>query len=214
MTICPLCLNKKSFTIIEGKNRITYKRCEVCKLIFIDSCFLPSSTDEKKRYLTHKNGIQQKGYVDFLMQAIEQALPHINTEMQGLDFGCGPNPTLSEMLGQMGYSCSNYDPFFFPALPDKKYDFIFATECFEHFFFPAKEIVRIKNLLNPGGVLIVMTETWKTTERFVNWHYVRDSTHVCFFHDHSFRYIADKFKFKQIESSSDRVFMFKLNALE
>ncbi|MFO7656607.1 MAG: class I SAM-dependent methyltransferase [Bacteroidales bacterium] len=164
-----------------------------------------SAKSEKKRYLTHNNGIQYKGYVDFLNQAIEPALPLLNKDMQGLDFGCGPTPTLSVILEQQGYKCDNYDPLFFPGLPEKKYDFIFATECFEHFFFPAKEIQLIKNLLKPGGILTIMTETWKSDEAFASWYYAKDSTHVSFFHNHTFGFIAEKFGFEAKECSNERV---------
>lgn len=207
MTICPLCFNKKSFSIINAGKSRSYTECNSCKLIFTETSFLPTSASEKKRYLTHKNGIQYKGYVNFLMQAIEPALPFLKVDMQGLDYGCGHTPTLSLILEKMGFKCNNYDPFFFPGLPDDKYDFIFSTECFEHFFFPAKEIQHIKNLLKPGGLLIVMTEPWTSTDKFANWYYTNDPTHVSFYHKQSFKFISEKFKFEQVESNNERVFM-------
>lgn len=207
MIICPLCFNKESFTIVKGPDSRAYTACNKCKLIFTETRFLPSVKSEKERYLTHKNGIQYKGYVDFLNQAIEPSLPFLRKDMHGLDFGCGPTPTLSVILEQKGFSCDNYDPIFFPELPEKKYDFIFATECFEHFFFPAKEIQRINNLLKPGGILIVMTEKWKSAEAFSNWYYAKDSTHVSFFHNRTFGFIADKFGFETMESSNNRVML-------
>lgn len=207
MVICPLCFNKASFTIINGPDSRSYRGCNKCRLIFTETRFLPSAKSEKKRYLTHKNGIQYKGYVDFLNQAIEPALPLLNKAMQGLDFGCGPTPTLSVILEQKGFKCDNYDPLFFPDIPEKEYDFIFATECFEHFFFPAKEMQRIKSLLKPGGILIVMTETWKSTEAFTSWYYAKDSTHVSFFHSQTFGFIAEKFGFDLLECNNDRVML-------
>lgn len=209
MTICPLCFNKKTISTINVGKSKTYSGCDSCKLIFTETSFLPSSASEKKRYLTHKNGIQYKGYVNFLMQAIEPSLPFLNAEMQGLDYGCGQTPTLSLILEQMGYKCSNYDPFFFPEIPDMQYDFIFATECFEHFFFPAKEILRIKNILKTGGILIVMTEPWTSVDKFENWYYTKDLTHVSFYHKQSFKFISDKFKFEHIDSNNERVFILR-----
>jgi len=205
--MCPLCFNKGSFTVVNGPDSRTYRECNKCRLIFTETRHLPLAKIEKKRYLTHNNGIQYKGYVDFLNQAIEPALPLMHKDMHGLDFGCGPTPTLSVILEQQGYACDNYDPFFFPDLPEKLYDFIFATECFEHFFFPAKEMQGIKRLLKPGGILIVMTETWKSAEAFASWYYAKDSTHVSFFHSHTFGYIAEKYGFEKLESCNDRVML-------
>jgi hypothetical protein len=205
MVICPLCFNKESFTVVDGPDSRAYRECRKCRLIFTETRNLPTGKSDKKRYLTHKNGIQYKGYVDFLNQAIEPALPFLNNDMQGLDFGCGPVPTLSEILDQEGFNCDNYDPIFFPEMPKKEYDFIFASECFEHFFFPAKEMQRIKNLLKPGGILIILTETWKSVEDFASWYYARDFTHVSFFHNHTFSYIAEKFGFEPMASFNGRV---------
>lgn len=211
MVICPLCFNKEAFTVVDGPDSRAYRGCNKCKLIFTETRFQPSKQSEKKRYLTHKNGIQYKGYVDFLNQAIEPALPLVSQNMQGLDFGCGPTPTLSVILEQKGFSCDDYDPIFFPELPDKEYDFIFATECFEHFFFPAKEIQHIKKLLKPTGVLIIMTEPWKSAEAFNSWYYAKDSTHVSFYHNHTFDFIGEKFGFEKLESENERVILFKKN---
>lgn len=209
MAECPLCSNTKSFFYLTGPDSRKYNVCNFCKLIFTETRHLPSTQEEIKRYLEHNNDIQFPGYVNFLNQAIEPVLPYINTAQQGLDYGCGPTPTLSVMLKQKGISCDDYDPLFFPELPDKTYDFIFATECFEHFFFPAKELARLDNLLEPGGLLVVMTELWTTAEAFRNWYYVNDLTHVSFYHQHTFNYIAKKYGLKQLESKNKRIVLFK-----
>ena len=205
MVTCPLCLNKESFLIIDGPDSRAYRECEKCRLIFIERRFLPSKKSEKERYLTHQNGIQYKGYVNFLNQAIEPALPLLTKQMEGLDFGCGPVPTLSVMLEQKGFSCHNYDPIFFPEVPGEAYDFVFATECFEHFFSPAKEIQLIKNLLKPEGIMIIMTEKWESEAAFSTWYYAKDSTHVSFYHHQTFDFIATKFGFTRLESNNERV---------
>ncbi len=205
MPECPLCFNKDSFTEIKGPDERTYQKCPTCHLIFTEDRFRLSKKTEKARYETHNNGIHNEGYVKFLNQAIEPALPLLNQSMQGLDYGCGPMPTLSVILEQKGFACNDYDPFFFPDLAVKTYDYIFATESFEHFSYPAKEIQRIKHLLKSGGLLVVMTETWKTPEAFAKWYYAKDFTHVCFFHDLTFEFIAKDFGFELLESRNNRV---------
>ena len=209
MNYCPLCSDTKGFTTLKGPDTRVYLACSNCKLIFAEPKFLLSGTDEKARYLTHNNGIQYPGYVTFLNQAIEPTLPYLKQNSNGLDFGCGPTPTISLLLKQQGFNCDDYDPFFFPQLPDKVYDFVFATECFEHFYNPAKEIKTIYNLLKPDGILTIMTETWSTEEAFLTWYYVKDNTHVSFFHIDTFQYIAKTFGFEIIESGNARVIILR-----
>lgn len=209
MIKCPLCSNNNSFIEVDGPDKRVYYKCNSCKLIFSDPSFYPSEEEERKRYLTHNNGIEYPGYVTFLNQAIHPALPYLKKGMQGLDFGCGPVPTLSVLLKREGYACEDYDPIFFPKLPHKKFDFIFATECFEHFFNPKKEINTIKSLLKPNGFLIVMTQNWETENAFSSWNYADDITHVCFYHQDTFDYISKTYKLQFLENANDRVFILK-----
>lgn len=209
MIECPLCDSSLLLETVKGPDARGYRRCVNCSLLFVEPHFLLSKEEEKKQYLTHNNGIEHQGYVAFLNQAVEPALPLLYPNMHGLDFGCGPVPTLSIMLRQHGFVCDDYDPIFFPELPTKTFDFIFATECFEHFFSPAKEIANIANLLNPQGYIIIMTETWTSVDAFKTWRYAKDDTHVSFFHNRTFEFIAQMFNFKCIETNNCRVKIFK-----
>lgn len=214
MEKCPLCFNTRSLKKIEGPDSRSYRACNNCMLIFAESHFLPSEESERKRYLTHDNSIHNKGYVKFLNQAIEPALPYLNKNMHGLDFGCGPVPVLSAILKQKGFSSDYYDPIFFPEIHEQEYDYIFATESFEHFFQPPKEINMIRNLLKPGGLLIVMTEKWKSHEAFANWYYATDFTHVVFYHEKTLEFIALHFGFKLQKSDNDRVDLLQKHAAQ
>jgi SAM-dependent methyltransferase len=209
MIVCPLCFNEEFFLPVKGPDNRIFKMCRNCELIFAENRYLLTETEEKQRYLHHNNGIHNEGYVKFLNQAIEPALPLISRDMKGLDFGCGPTPTLSVLLTQKGFGCDDFDPFFFPHIPQKQYDFIFATECFEHFYHPAKEIAHIHDLLKPGGILIIMTEIWKSPESFEKWYYAKDPTHVMFFNENTFRFMTDTYGFKHMKNDGIRVFMFK-----
>ncbi|MFP4023776.1 MAG: class I SAM-dependent methyltransferase [Thiohalospira sp.] len=205
MFSCPLCLNKERFEKIKGVDKNDYQYCPSCKLIFsLPDNFL-TTDEEKERYLHHNNGIQYSGYVHFLNQAVEPALGYLKPGMECLDFGCGPVPTLSILIKRNGFGCDDYDPLFFPELPDKKYDVVFATECFEHFYHPAKEIKTITSILKKEGFLIMMTQLWKGLERFHLWHYTNDDTHVVFYHKDTIRYIAEKFEMEIKQIIDNRV---------
>lgn len=206
---CPLCGNQTPGEPIAGKRSRRFFRCRLCHLIFVHPNDFISQAAEKKRYLKHRNSINSPGYVAFLNQAVEPALKFLTPNMSGLDYGCGPNPTLSILMKRQGFSCDNYDPFFFPNLPQTTYDFIFATECFEHFHYPKTEIERMLALLKPGGFLIVMTEAWTSVKDFKNWYYINDVTHVGFYHSATFEFICREYGFIMYDTDSRRVFILK-----
>jgi SAM-dependent methyltransferase len=164
---------------------------------------------EKNRYLTHINGIDQPGYVKFLNRAIEPSLNFLTKEMIGLDFGCGYAPTLSKILKSHDIKCEDYDPIFFKTNLKNSYDFIFSTEVFEHFFYPNKEIKMLNALLKNGGYLIVMTERWTSLSKFNDWYYTKDPTHVSFYHNQTFRFICQQFSFDVKFDDGNRVIILK-----
>jgi SAM-dependent methyltransferase len=125
--------------------------------------------------------------------------------MRGLDYGCGPQPTLSKILARFDLVCYDYDPLFDFEHPYREYDFIFATECFEHFHLPGKEFNKIDGLLKPSGHLGIMTERWESLDRFDYWYYKNDPTHVSFFHDKTFSYISKEFGYKIKSADRNRV---------
>lgn len=214
MTLCPLCLNKSSFSPMNGPDKRMFLCCDRCKLAFTTTSYQPGRKKEEKRSKQQLNGLQVPAYVKFLNQAIEPSLAFLTKDMAGLNYGCGPTASLSVLLEQQNIHCSNYDPIFFPELTADQFDFIFATECFEHFFLPAKELQKIKNLLKPGGYLIVMTEKWTKPELFPRWSYAKDQTHVTFYHAETFRYIAEKYKFNILESNNPKVIIMQKEVIE
>lgn len=202
---CPLCSDKRFKKGVSGADDRKYYYCSNCGLIFADPVHRLSLHEEKEEYKTHNNSPEDKGYVNFLNRAVEPAMKYLNSSMRGLDYGCGPGPTLSWILEQHGIPCENYDPFFAKIELDKEYDFIFCTECFEHFFQPKEDIKKIKKLLKPGGLLCVMTNLWTSFEAFSSWHYTRDNTHVSFYCERTFQFICELFGFDPLWQDYDRV---------
>jgi SAM-dependent methyltransferase len=201
---CPLC-NGIENKAIEGVTQRIFLQCAHCFLIFSEPQFFISADEEKSRYALHNNSITDKGYVNFLNQAITPSLAYINESMKGLDYGCGPGPTLSLLLNQRNIECDNYDPFFFAEIKKSSYDFIFATECFEHFHRPLKQLQHIDTLLKPKGILSVLTDRWENEKHFANWYYTKDPTHVCFYHEKTFDFICQNFAFKLLHKSTNRL---------
>lgn len=212
MTVdCPLCSTTYSAQTFKSADNRLFYQCENCFLIFSDKSFLPSSEKEKQRYDLHQNSIDDVEYVTFLNQAIHPALNFINSSNIGLDYGCGKNAVLSKLLVKYHIDCDNYDVFYFSELADKTYDFIFCTETAEHFFTPKIDFEKIVSHLIKGGYFILMTEFWNNDIDFTSWYYARDYTHVSFYHQNTFNFIAHKFNLSIVFNDAKRVVIFIKN---
>lgn len=193
--MCPLCSSVNVSHFHTDKKR-EYLQCKTCKLVFVGLKHLPSAEKEKKEYDKHINRFDDSGYVAFLTRAIqsipERNMPDSREKKRALDFGCGPAPVLATTLSNMGYSSSFYDPFYFknPAPLAHCYDVITCTEAIEHFHRPSKEWSLFLQLLAPKGALVCMTKRVISSQRFSQWHYKNDPTHVSFFSEDTFSYLA------------------------
>jgi len=149
--------------------------------------------EEKIRYDLHKNSPEDKGYIDFLKRLVEPLSIKLKEGFKGLDFGCGPGPAIDVLLKGKGVSVANYDPFYFPDrnLLKNCYDFIVCTEVIEHFYDPRREFIRFNQLLKrEGSFLAVMTREVPAEEKFADWWYHREPSHVCFYSHATFQWLA------------------------
>ena len=137
-------------------------------------------------------------------------LPKLSAHSQGLDFGSGPGPTLSLMMAEAGHEVAIYDPFFAPntAVLQQTYDFITCTETAEHFNHPRREFELLHRCLRSSGWLGIMTQILDDDDRFANWWYVRDETHVAFYKKETMLWIADHFGW-QMEMAGKNVVLFQ-----
>lgn len=192
----------------DEKRQWDYFQCRQCELVFRDPNTYLIHDEEKKRYQTHDNNIQNQGYVKFLTPVVETLLPYLKKGDRGLDFGSGPGPILDQLFAKHNFDVKNYDPYFdyHPDLLDETYDFITCTETFEHFSIPFKELVAMTACLKSRGYLLLMTEMYKDLDHFANWGYRMDPTHVCFLNPKGLKWIADKWAY-EIISSSGRIFL-------
>jgi hypothetical protein len=191
---CLLCSSAEVVSFFEDKNRI-YLRCKTCQLIFVPKAYWLSSEEEKAIYDLHENDAEDPGYRQFLSRLSEPLLEKLDAEQRGLDFGCGPGPALSGMLAEHGHHVDLYDPFYFndPGVFKNKYDFICATEVAEHLREPHQVWAALFAMLKPNGWLGIMTKLVRDRNAFRSWHYIRDKTHICFYSQDTFLYLAERF---------------------
>ncbi|TKB56192.1 class I SAM-dependent methyltransferase [Ferrimonas aestuarii] len=190
---CPLCHHSDTPHYHQDKKR-HYFQCNRCHLVFADPNSLLPPNAEKQQYDQHQNNPADMGYRKFLGRLATPLLKRVQPNSQGLDFGCGPGPTLSLMCQEQGHQMAVYDPYFFPDRQPlrQQYDFVTCTEAIEHFYRPSREWQLLLSLVKPGGTLGLMTKLVKDVDAFANWHYKNDPTHVSFFSRLTFRYLAEQ----------------------
>jgi len=207
---CPLCRSLEASHFFKDKQR-EYWLCPDCRLIYVPQCFHLSPAEERQRYDSHQNSAEDPDYRCFLSRLMTPLLPHLKPGQKGLDFGCGPGPTLSVMLQEQGYPMSDYDPLYAnnPDLLKQQYDFITCSEAIEHFSRPAEEWLKLLGLLKDGGVMAIMTQMHDPATNFSRWYYKNDPTHIHFFSRSTFEWLAQRDRL-EAQFSGDSVVIFKI----
>ncbi|MFQ5465017.1 MAG: class I SAM-dependent methyltransferase [Thermodesulfobacteriota bacterium] len=192
-TPCPLC-SAPSEAFHRDRSR-EYMRCPVCSLVYVPPVHHPGAVEEKRRYDLHRNDPGDPGYRAFLGLLIDVVVPLLPEGAVGIDYGSGPGPTVSVMLGERGFDVVDYDPFYAPdaGALERGYDFLISTETVEHFHNPGAEWGRMISLVNGGGLAGVMTGLIKDDQDFSSWRYKDDPTHVCFYSVDTMRWIAGRY---------------------
>lgn len=188
---CTLCGGHQIESWHRDRRR-DYLRCADCELVFVPAAFHLDAVAEKAIYDQHENDPADVGYRRFLMRLAQPLLQRLPPQSTGLDFGCGPGPALATMLREAGHAVALYDKFYFPdaAALQQQYDFICATEVLEHLPDPRAVLDQLFTCLRPGGWLGIMTKRARDQAAFARWHYILDPTHICFFSDQTFVWIA------------------------
>ncbi len=203
--LCPLCKTAQNERLETRTS--TYFVCFTCDLHFQDPQNHLNASAEKERYLLHNNDPTDIRYQDFVRPALNQILERCPPSAKGLDFGAGKSAVLTRMLRENNYHIELYDPFFWTdeSVLQNKYDFVCACEVVEHFFDPAKEFSKLKQLLQKNGVLVLMTLLKLPEQDFASWYYIKDPTHVVFYSAKTFQFIVDQFGFAKLEVVSPRL---------
>jgi hypothetical protein len=193
MLYCPLCAH--GVEPYSEDRRRAYFHCPRCDLVSADPASHLDAPAERGYYDLHENDPADQGYRRFLGRLAGPILGRLNLGMRGLDYGCGPGPTLSIMLEEAGMLMEDYDPYYRPdrGALGRTYDFVTCTEVVEHFRRPAEDWARLTALLRPGGWLGVMTKLVISRERFAAWHYKDDPTHVSFYSPGTFSWLGARF---------------------
>jgi SAM-dependent methyltransferase len=205
---CPLCLAQGNLTIVEGPDNRPYRKCNTCNLVFTNLRIL---SDKKEKNRKQKQ-VPYPGYAKDLRQSVEWVLPYLAPGMEGIGIGFNTEGVLPNLLQKKNITCKEKGARFLPAEAENKFDFIFASECFSHYFFPAKEIKALLSLLKEEGLLMVMTESWNSLDQFSKWRFAKEPEHVSFYHAGTFDYLSRKFSLEKVFTDEKRLVIFRKKA--
>lgn len=189
---CLLCRSGNTYELPHGDK--TYYRCRECRLVFLDPHFHLDPAAEKAYYDRNGINVDDPGYRSFLSRSFSEVLKRVEPPARGLDFGCGPETVLVAMAREAGYAMDVYDKFYADDrdVLNGTYDFITCTEVAEHLSDPADEMDLLWSLVKPGGLLVIQTKRVLDDERFKAWFYRNYPTHITFFSQVSFEWLAGK----------------------
>lgn len=190
---CKIC-GDRTHPLVDEQLDVTYDVCTTCDFIYKQPYYHVPLPEEKERYLFHHNNEDNIGYVTYLTAFMKESILPLTGVHTILDFGSGPEPMLQNLLLQRGYQVDAFDPFFNNDLSyqTNTYDLIVLTEVLEHIHEPLKTLHHLLDRLSPGGRILIMTQFRSMSEEdFLTWWYRRDVTHVGFFNEDTFVYLAN-----------------------
>lgn len=186
MPICRLCGARNNIELITS-----HHQCLNCAYVFKALHLMPKKADEHARYRSHENNPNDPEYINFLRTLTDPLIPFLKSGMKGLDYGCGDGSPVTSLLSPVGVEVDEYDPLFRPnsSVLKNRYDVIVASEVVEHLHAPARDFKRLHERLNPFGLLAIRTN-FVPVECYGDWWYHRDPTHVGFYSNPVFKWIA------------------------
>lgn len=186
--------------------------CPECALVFKNPKAFLSTEEDVARYSSHQNISTDQGYLDFLGRLVQPLKSFLPKKFTALDFGCGPGPTLSLLLEEVGGTVENYDPIFFPdahLLVPETYDVVTSTEVVEHFKTPQQDWEILIGLVKDNGLLAIMTQFYSKEIDYQAWWYKNDPTHIVFYQKETFLYLAETYNLEILYTDNKSITIFK-----
>ncbi|MDD3462035.1 MAG: class I SAM-dependent methyltransferase [Sulfurospirillaceae bacterium] len=208
---CKIC-DTQTVPLEDKQLQKIYFLCPCCEYIFLDENYVVSQDRELSQYQNHNNSLENIGYVNMFENFIDFFYSEIENPKKAFDFGSGPKPVLSQLFERKGLTCSIYDKFYAceKTYQNSTYDIITSTEVFEHLGNPLETLRMLKSLLNPQGIIAIMTLFHNNSkEDFLNWWYRRDPTHIGFFTPQTFDVLANICGLEVVKHDNKRVIVLR-----
>jgi len=191
---CLIC-GSETEQFYDAKMQVETYACGHCAAVFKDPDSYQDFARQKQRYDLHENSAEDAGYRRYFQLFLDTVLPHIPAVERALDFGCGRSTLLADMLREQGIESRVYDPIYHPdeGYASQQYDLITAVEVFEHLHDPMEVFRMLAGLLSPGGILAIRTAfVPDERERYLQWYYRQDPTHIVFYAPRTLQYMCEQ----------------------
>ncbi|MDD3027822.1 MAG: class I SAM-dependent methyltransferase [Erysipelotrichaceae bacterium] len=200
--------------VIRHEKFGTFHWCEQCDFIFKDPQDYVTRDEELKIYNNHNNSIDDPRYVAYFKKFIDEAIVATGRNFKtGFDFGSGPSPVLATILERdYGIEMEIYDLNYAPekVYLGKKYDLVTCTEVIEHLENPQEYFDLLAGLMKQDSLLALMTLFHPDNEAdFLDWHYIRDRTHISLFSPKAFAFLGAKSGLEVVYHNDYRYITFK-----
>lgn len=205
---CIICNNDTQ----EFENNLyRFHYCINCNYIFKDSAYYLDELSEKNRYEQHSCEVDENYEKQFIDLIEKYIFPRVEQDFVGIDYGCGQSKVLINVFKKYyGIDIDGYDKYFYDIKLKKVYDLIVCTEVIEHVKNPLEFVSDLLSYLKVGGLLVIKTNFHDNDlETFKKWWYTRDSTHIGFFNNKTFEFIANKFNLEIIDSNEASIITFR-----
>lgn len=181
---------------VHTERQRSYWSCAQCQLVQVPASQWCSDETAKAVYDQHEQDVYSPGHRQFLARTVRPLQAACPPPAAGLDFGSGPAPTLATLLREQGYRVALYDAFYAPdsGVLQAQYDFITATEVLEHLQEPRFWLDRLWGCLRPGGVFVLQSKRVLSDAHLLQWHYLRDPTHIIFFRVATWQWLAQRWQ--------------------
>lgn len=188
-----------------------YFQCQNCYLVFKNPKVFPDQKIEFDRYQFHNNSCQDLEYINYLSQLIKPIESLIGPNFEHLDFGCGLESGFELLLRNKVKKSYLFDSYFHNENInlERTYDLITASEVVEHFQNPQNEWLKLKQMVSPNGFLAVMTMLYDDQTNFKTWWYKNDITHVVFYHQKTFSFLASLLEMNIVYNDLKKIIIFK-----
>lgn len=202
--MCKIC-NKETISLVI--NGINYDKCNNCGYLAKKAEHILEEKEEYNRYLLHDNDTSEQ-YFNYQEKFYYEISNYLDNKV--LDYGCGNNHILVNVLEKHGVDCNYFDLYFYNDTNYEKdrYKAIILEEVIEHLKDPTTTLKQLLNLLDTGGNLIIRTRFLKE-ELDSKWWYLRDSTHIGFFEVKTFLYLCGIYNLKIIYCNDIDVIILK-----
>ena len=194
---CLVCYSQ-NLKMIQLEVKGSFWGCLDCEYVFKDAKQRLILKDETQRYREHNNDLNDSRYLEYLLKTFNKISTYLSGDEKVIDYGCGPTKGLEKALEKTGYDVTSFDPIFFPKNLDKKVqaDVIFCSEAIEHSYEPIKVFDHWEALISGKGWVTLRTAFHPGLDHLKGWWYLNDPTHVGFFSEATWKWIAEKYSWK------------------